>query len=49
MRRDVDVIKIISTLVEKVINGLMNYLELRSVSISLVLKLMREIITIYLR
>ena len=49
MRRDVDVIKIISTLVEKVINGLMNFLELRSVSISLVLKLMREIITLYLR
>ena len=49
MRRDVDVIKIISTLVEKVINGLMNFLELRSVSISLLLKLMREIITLYLR
>ena len=49
MRRDVDVIKIISTLVENVINGLMNFLELRSVSISLVLKLMREIITLYLR
>ena len=49
MRRDVDVIKIISTLVKKVIDSLMNFLELRSVSISLVLKLMTEIITLHLR